>query len=45
LALFRIAVICQQIYIRYVRGQTSDERFAVLGDLVPPMAAAALDVL
>ena len=45
LALFRIAVICQQIYIRYVRGQTSDERFAALGDLVPPMAAAALDVL
>lgn len=42
LAAFRIAVILQQIYIRYERGQTSDERFAVLGDMVPPIAAAAL---
>ena len=45
LGLFRIAVIVQQIYIRWVRGQTRDERFAGLGALVPPMAEAALDLL
>ncbi len=28
---FKIAVILQQIYIRWLRGQTSDERFATLG--------------
>jgi aminoglycoside phosphotransferase (APT) family kinase protein len=42
---FRIAVIIQQIYIRYVRGQTTDERFAVLGSVVPPIAAAGLRAL
>jgi hypothetical protein len=25
-------VILQQIYIRWLRGQTSDDRFAVLGE-------------
>lgn len=45
LALFRIAVICQQIYIRYLRGQTSDERFGGLGALVAPIADAALGLL
>lgn len=29
--IFKIAVILQQIYIRYLRGQTQDERFAVFG--------------
>jgi len=28
---FKIAVILQQIYIRYLRGQTKDERFAIFG--------------
>jgi aminoglycoside phosphotransferase (APT) family kinase protein len=32
--LFKIAVIVQQIYARYVRGATQDERFAVFGDVV-----------
>ncbi len=45
LASFRIAVILQQIYIRYVRGQTTDERFASLGAVVGPIAAAGLDQL
>ena len=31
---FKIAVILQQIYIRYLRGQTQDERFAVFGDRI-----------
>ena len=45
LACFRIAVILQQIYIRYRRGQTSDERFASLGSLVLPIAADGLRLL
>jgi aminoglycoside phosphotransferase (APT) family kinase protein len=45
LALFRIAVIVQQIYIRWRRGQTSDERFAALGMIVPPIAEAALEMV
>ena len=42
LALFRLTVIIQQIYVRYVRGQTSDERFAALGELPPQLAEAGL---
>jgi aminoglycoside phosphotransferase (APT) family kinase protein len=45
LAYFRIAVIIEQIYARYVAGHTSDDRFAGLGELVPPLAAAARDTL
>lgn len=45
LGLFRIAVIVQQIHIRWVRGQTRDGRFAGLGALVPPMADSALGLL
>jgi hypothetical protein len=29
-----IAVVLQQIYIRYLRGQTRDQRFAVFGTRV-----------
>lgn len=43
-ARFRIAVIVQQIAIRYLRGQTSDSRFAGLDAMVPPMAVEALDL-
>ena len=42
LGAFRVAVIIQQIHIRFVRGQTADSRFAVLGSVVPPLAAAGL---
>lgn len=42
---FRIAVILQQIHIRWVRGQTRDDRFEVLGDLVGPLAEGALESL
>ncbi len=31
---FKIAVVLQQIYVRYLRGQTQDERFAVFGTRV-----------
>jgi aminoglycoside phosphotransferase (APT) family kinase protein len=45
LALFRIAVIIEQIYARYVAGQTSDHRFAEFETLAPLLAAAALNKL
>lgn len=45
LATFRIAVIVQQIYIRYRRGQTADRRFAALGPLVPLLADQALAIV
>lgn len=39
--LFKIAVIVQQIYARYVRGSTRDERFAHLDQAVAALAQAA----
>jgi aminoglycoside phosphotransferase (APT) family kinase protein len=42
---FRIAVIVQQIYVRYLRGQTSDVRFAGLGAVVAPLARAGLELI
>ncbi len=44
LGLFRLTVIIAQIYIRYHRGQTQDQRFAALGRMIPLMAQAALEV-
>jgi aminoglycoside phosphotransferase (APT) family kinase protein len=41
LGLYRLAVIAAQIYVRYHRGQTRDQRFAGFGPLVPVVAAAA----
>ena len=41
LALYRVAVIIAQIYVRYHRGQTQDARFAGFGDLVPLIAEHA----
>ncbi len=45
LALFRIAVIIEQIYTRYAAGQTSDARFAVFEPIPPVLAAAAVRTL
>ncbi len=45
LALYRIAVIIEQIYARYLAGQTSDERFARFEPLAPLLARAAVEVL
>jgi len=44
LGLYRVAVILAQIHIRWVRGQTGDERFAGLGELVELVAARAADL-
>lgn len=40
-ALFKIAVVLQQIYARYLRGQTDDPRFGRLGDRVALLAREA----
>ena len=44
LGLYRLAVIIAQIYIRYQRGQTQDQRFAAFGDMVPRLAQAAYEI-
>ena len=44
-ALFKIAVVIQQIYFRFVRGQTDDPRFANFGDRVTFLARRALSLL
>jgi aminoglycoside phosphotransferase (APT) family kinase protein len=41
-AIFKIAVVIQQIYFRYLRGQTRDERFAGFGARVEGLARAAM---
>jgi hypothetical protein len=40
-AFFRIAVLIQQLYYRYVQGQAQDRRYAALGDRVGYLAKAA----
>jgi aminoglycoside phosphotransferase (APT) family kinase protein len=43
LGIFKLAVILQQIYHRYVRGQTADQRFAHLDRRIALLAGAAQD--
>lgn len=43
-ALFKVAVVIQQIYFRYRRGQTDDPRFAHFGDRVLLLARQAAGV-
>jgi aminoglycoside phosphotransferase (APT) family kinase protein len=42
---FRYAVILQQIYIRYVRGQTHDERFRHFGTAVNQLTQRGLELI
>jgi aminoglycoside phosphotransferase (APT) family kinase protein len=42
---YKIAVIIQQIYARYVRGHTQDPRFARLNERVAALAQAGLRAL
>jgi aminoglycoside phosphotransferase (APT) family kinase protein len=44
-ALFKIAVIAQQIYARYVKGLTQDERFAGLGVAVHILGRTAVTAI
>ncbi len=43
-AFFKVAVIVEQIYARFVAGQTSDARFADFGERVERLAAAAWEL-
>ena len=43
-AVFKLAVVIQQIYVRYVRGQTDDARFAALGTRVTRLARKAAEL-
>ena len=43
-AVFKLAVVIQQIYARFARGQTDDPRFAALGERVSRLAAIAGDL-
>jgi aminoglycoside phosphotransferase (APT) family kinase protein len=43
-ALFKVAVVLQQIYFRYVKGQTHDERFKEFDRRVNGLALAALEL-
>ena len=45
LGIFRLLVILQQIYVRYVRGFTQDERFAELDVSVQALAVWAREVM
>ncbi|UJL45543.1 phosphotransferase family protein [Virgibacillus sp. NKC19-16] len=42
-AYFKLAVICQQIYFRYKKGQTNDQRFARLNEYVDSLVHHALN--
>ena len=42
-ALFKLAVVLQQIYVRFLRGQTKDERFAVMGESVRRLGEIAIE--
>jgi aminoglycoside phosphotransferase (APT) family kinase protein len=44
LALYRLVVIIAQIYIRYHRGQTQDQRFAAFGEMIPVIAENAYEL-
>jgi len=41
---FKMTVIIQQIYIRYVRGQTKDERFASFGERVAELIEKGVSI-
>lgn len=44
LGLYRLTVIAAQIYIRFQRGQTQDQRFAAFGMMIPLLARAAVEI-
>jgi aminoglycoside phosphotransferase (APT) family kinase protein len=44
-ALWKTGVVVQQIYIRYARGQTNDQRFATYDDYAEPLFEAARGLL
>ena len=45
LGLFRLVGIAAQIYIRYLKGQTHDKRFAMFGDMIPALTQFAVGII
>jgi len=41
---WKTATVVEQIYVRYVRGQTTDPRFAMMGPFAPALAIGAAQV-
>ena len=44
-ACWKTAVVLQQLYMRYVRGESTDERMATRGEKVPAQAQRAMAIL
>lgn len=44
LGLYRLVVIAAQIYIRFLRGQTQDQRFTRFGDMIPLLAQSLVHI-
>lgn len=44
-SIFKLIVILQQIYIRYLRGQTNDKRFATFGTRIDNLADKGIALL
>jgi len=44
-ALWKTAVVLQQMYIRFIRGQTRDERFAALPERIPVLLDQGLSLI
>jgi aminoglycoside phosphotransferase (APT) family kinase protein len=44
-AYFKLSVIVQQIYIRWLRGQTQDQRFAIFGSRVRTLIDHAMQLV
>jgi len=42
---FKLVVIVQQIYLRYQRGQTQDQRFAHYDDRVKNLARKGIELI
>ncbi|MBT3478062.1 MAG: phosphotransferase family protein [Candidatus Marinimicrobia bacterium] len=45
LGLFRLVGIAAQIYIRFLKGQTQDKRFAIFGDMIPALTQFAVGII
>ena len=44
-ACLKTAVVLEQLYMRYVRGESTDERMATRGEKVGPQARRAMHIL
>ena len=45
LGLYRLIGIAAQIYIRFLRGQTKDKRFAMFGDMIDLVSRHGIDLI